>query len=309
MNKTKIILDTDPGNDDLLAIIMALKSELLDVRGLTIVGGNASIEHTTGNALSLLTYMDRIEVPVYVGDASALNEASTSAEEFEEFKSHRIEIHGETGLHVSLPNPSIGPQKIHAVEFIIGEAERHKGELILVPVGPLTNIALALKKQPKLVDWIQSINLMGGAVNVPGNVTEYAEFNIYCDPEAANAVLSSGIDIKMCGLDITRVTSVKKEETDWLAGNSAGEKIIRRLLNTVFETTGRNSFSLHDPITVLSVLYPELIDWKEYDVSVICEGSQFGKTVGTLNPNGCVSVGIGIDQVLAKSKIAEILSE
>ena len=253
--------------------------------------------------------MDRIEVPVYVGDASALNEASTSPEEFEEFKSHRIEIHGETGLHVSLPNPSIGPQKIHAVEFIIEEAERHKGELILVPVGPLTNIALALKKQPRLVDWVKSINLMGGAVNVPGNVTKYAEFNIYCDPEAANAVLSSGIDIKMCGLDITRVTSVKKEETDWLAGNSAGEKIIRRLLNTVFETTGRNSFSLHDPITVLSVLYPELIDWKEYDVSVICEGSQFGKTVGTLNPNGCVSVGIGIDQVLAKAKIAEILSE
>ena len=309
MNKTKIILDTDPGNDDLLAIIMALKSELLDVRGLTIVGGNASIEHTTVNALSLLTYMERIEVPVYVGNASALNEASTSAEEFEEFKSHRIEIHGETGLHVSLPNPSIGPQKIHAVEFIIGEAERHKGELILVPVGPLTNIALALKKQPRLVDWVKSINLMGGAVNVPGNVTKYAEFNIYCDPEAANAVLSSGIDIKMCGLDITRVTSVKKEETDWLAGNSAGEKIIRRLLNTVFETTGRNSFSLHDPITVLSVLYPELIDWKEYDVSVICEGSQFGKTVGTLNPNGSVSVGIGIDEVLAKAKIAEILSE
>ena len=309
MNKTKIILDTDPGNDDLLAIIMALKSELLDVRGLTIVGGNASIEHTTGNALSLLTYMDRIEVPVYVGDASALNETSTSPEEFEEFKSHRIEIHGETGLHVSLPNPSIGPQKIHAVEFIIVEAERHKGELILVPVGPLTNIALALEKQPSLVDWVKSINLMGGAVIVPGNVTKYAEFNIYCDPEAANAVLSSGIDIKMCGLDITRVTSVKKEETDWLAGNSAGEKIIRRLLNTVFETTGRNSFSLHDPITVLSVLYPELIDWKEYDVSVICEGSQFGKTVGTLNPNGCVSVGIEIDQVLAKAKIAEILSE
>ena len=195
------------------------------------------------------------------------------------------------------------------MEFIIGEAERHKGELIIVPVGPLTNIALALKKQPRLVDWVKSINLMGGAVNVPGNVTEYAEFNIYCDPEAANAVLSSGIDIKMCGLDITRVTSVKKEETDWLAGNSAGEKIIRRLLNTVFETTGRNSFSLHDPITVLSVLYPELIDWKEYDVSVICEGSQFGKTVGTLNPNGSVSVGIGIDEVLAKAKIAEILSE
>jgi len=308
MKKAKIILDTDPGNDDLLAIIMALKSEVLNIQGLTIVGGNASIEHTTSNALSLLTYMNRIEVPVYVGDASALNEASTSVEEFEEFKSHRIEIHGETGLHVSLPKPSIGPQKAHAVDFIINEIEGNKGELILVPVGPLTNIALALKKQPRIKDWVKSIYLMGGAIDVAGNVTEHAEFNIYCDPEAAQTVMSSGINIKMCGLDITRRTSVKKDETCWLAGDSPGEKLIRRMLDTVFQTTGRNSFSLHDPITVLSVLHPEVIDWKEYDVSVICEGPQFGRTVGILNPNGLVSVGIGIDQGLAKSKIAEILS-
>ena len=119
MNKTKIILDTDPGNDDLLAIIMALKSDLIDIRGLTIVGGNASLENTTNNALSLLTYMGRMEVPVYVGDASALNESSTSPEEFDEFKCHRIEIHGETGLHVSLPKPSIRPREMHAVDFII----------------------------------------------------------------------------------------------------------------------------------------------------------------------------------------------
>ncbi|MDC0035796.1 nucleoside hydrolase [Chloroflexi bacterium] len=308
MNKNKIILDTDPGNDDLLAIIMALKSELLYIHGLTIVGGNASIEDTTDNALSLLTYLDRTEVPVYVGDPSALNEILISTEEFEEFKSHRIEIHGETGLHIKLPTASIAPQEIHAVDFIISEAEANKGELILVSVGPLTNIALALEKEPRLIDWIKSIHVMGGAIDVPGNVTEYAEFNIYCDPEAANTVLSSGIDVKLCGLDITRVTSVKQDETEWLRGNSPGEKLIRQLLDTVFENTGRNSFSLHDPITVLSVLYPELIDWKAYDVLVICEGSQFGRTVPTLNPNGFVSVGIRIDQEKAKAKIAEILA-
>jgi len=308
--KRQIILDTDPGNDDLLAIIMALKSDLIHVRGLTVVGGNASIENTTNNALGLLAYMERTEIPVYVGDASALNEISTSPEEFEEFKSHRIEIHGETGLHVTLPKPSITPQKTHAVDFIISEAEVNKGELILVPVGPLTNIALALKKQPKMRDWVKSIHLMGGAVNVPGNVTEHAEFNIYCDPEAANAVFSSGIDIKMCGLDITRYTSVKREETDWLNGNSPGEKIIRQLLDTVFKKfPDRNYFSLHDPITVLSVLHPELIEWEMFDVSVICNGSEFGKTLGTVNAEGSVAVGIDINQVLAKAKIAEILSE
>ena len=109
MNKIKIILDTDPGNDDILAIIMALKSQLIDIRGMTIVGGNASLENTTNNALSLLTYMNRVEIPVYVGDPSALNETLTSPEEFSEFNSHRIEIHGETGLHVPLPSPANEP--------------------------------------------------------------------------------------------------------------------------------------------------------------------------------------------------------
>ena len=309
MNKIKIILDTDPGNDDLLAIIMALKSQLIDIRGMTIVGGNASLENTTSNALSLLTYMNRVEIPVYVGHPSALNETLTSPEEFSEFKSHRIEIHGETGLHVPLPSPANEPEEMHAVDFIISEAEANKGELVLVPIGPLTNIAMAIKKEPNIKDWVKRIHLMGGAVNVPGNVTEHAEFNIYCDPVAANEVMSSGIEIKLCGLDITRNTSVKREETDWLNGNSPGEKVIRQLLDTVFKKIpDRNYFSLHDPITVLSVLHPELIQWELFNVSVICNGPESGKTLGTVNAEGSVAVGINIDQELAKMKIAEILS-
>jgi len=309
MNKIKIILDTDPGNDDILAIIMALKSQLIDIRGMTIVGGNASLENTTNNALSLLTYMNRVEIPVYVGDPSALNETLTSPAEFSEFKSHRIEIHGETGLHVPLPSPANEPEEMHAVDFIISEAKANKGELVLVPIGPLTNIAMAIKKEPNLKGWVKRIHLMGGAVNVPGNVTEHAEFNIYCDPVAANEVMSSGIEIKLCGLDITRNTSVKREETDWLNGNSPGEKVIRRLLDTVFKKIpDRNYFSLHDPITVLSVLHPELIQWEMFNVSVICNGPESGKTLGTVNAEGSVSVGVNIDQELAKIKIAEILS-
>ena len=232
MQSTKIILDTDPGNDDLLAIVMALQSDLIDIRGLTIVGGNASLENTTNNALSLLTYMSREEVPVYIGDPSALNEGSTSPEEYDEFISHRIEIHGHTGLHVDLPMPSIKPIEGHAVDFIIREAELHKGEMVLVGIGPLTNIAKAIKKQPELKQWLKGIYLMGGAINVAGNVTEYAEFNIYCDPEAANYVLSSGIGINVCGLDITRETYVGRKEIDWLNGPSLGERIIRPLLDT-----------------------------------------------------------------------------
>ena len=309
MSKIKIILDTDPGNDDLMAIIMALKSDLIDVRGLTVVGGNASIEDTTNNALSLLTYLNRVEVPVYVGNASALNQISTSTEEFDEFVSHRIEIHGESGLHVNLPSPSVQPRQQHAVDFIIEEVESNKGEIILVPVGPLTNIADAIKKQPKLKEWVRAIHVMGGAVGVPGNVTKHAEFNIYCDPEAASDVFASGIEIKLCGLNITRPTSVNKDESDWLQGTSREEVLIDELLTNTFEQNSRReSFSLHDPVAVLSLLYPDLIEWELFDISVISEGPEFGRTIGIVDTEGTVAVGVRINSSLAKEKIADILA-
>ena len=309
MRKIKIILDTDPGNDDLMAIIMALKSDFIDVRGLTVVGGNASIENTTNNALSLLTYLNRAEVPVYVGYASALNEISTSTEDFDEFVAHRIEIHGESGLHVTLPSPSVQPREKHAVDFIIEEVESNKGEIILVAVGPLTNIADAIKKQPKLKEWIRAIHVMGGAVGVPGNVTKHAEFNVYCDPEAANDVFASGIEIKLCGLNITRPTSVNKDESDWLQGTSREEVLIDELLTNTFEQNSRReSFSLHDPVAVLSLVYPDLIGWELFNISVTSEGPEFGRTIGIVDTEGTVAVGVRINSSLAKEKIAEILA-
>ena len=309
MRKIKIILDTDPGNDDLMAIIMALKSDFIDVRGLTVVGGNASIENTTNNALSLLTYLNRVEVPVYVGNASALNEISTSTEDFDEFVAHRIEIHGESGLHVTLPSPSVQPREKHAVDFIIEEVESNKGEIILVAVGPLTNIADAIKKQPKLKEWIRAIHVMGGAVGVPGNVTKHAEFNVYCDPEAANDVFASGIEIKLCGLNITRPTSVNKDESDWLQGTSREEVLIDELLTNTFEQNSRReSFSLHDPVAVLSLVYPDLIGWELFNISVTSEGPEFGRTIGIFDTEGTVAVGVRINSSLAKEKIAEILA-
>ena len=308
MKKAKILIDTDPGNDDLLAIVMALSSPHFDLRGLTVVGGNASLVDTTNNALSLLSYMGRPDIRVYVGYPSAMNETLTSSAKLDEFKSHRSRIHGDTGLHVDLPEPTMNPMNGNAVDFIISESEANKGELILVPIGPLTNIARAIEKEPNIVDWVKAVHVMGGAVNVPGNITEDAEFNIYCDPEAANEVLSSGLDIKLCGLDITRETSIKRDEVEWLKGDSPGERLIRQLLDIVFrKLTDRNYFSLHDPIAVLSVLHPELIQWKMSRVSVVCDGKEVGKTIDLDEANGSVSIGIDIDRDAAKAKIAEIL--
>jgi len=308
MSKIKVIIDTDPGNDDLLAIVMALNSSKLDLLGLTVVGGNATIEDTTNNALSILTYMKRTDIPVYIGDPSALNEKFTTQKEVDEFNSHRSRIHGVRGLHVDLPKPSISAEKDHAVDFIIQQAQANKNELILVPIGPLTNIALAIKKEPNLKNWIKSIHVMGGAVTVPGNVTPHAEFNIYCDPVAANEVFSSGIDIKLCGLDITQQTSIGKQETNWLKGNSIGEILIKDLMKNLYiNDPSRNSFSLHDPITVLSLIHPEIIDWKKSAIEVIADQFEFGRTIDTDDPDGSVSIAINIQQEVAKDKIAQMI--
>ena len=150
---------------------------------------------------------------------------------------------------------------------------------------------------------------MGGAVGVPGNVTKHAEFNVYCDPEAANDVFASGIEIKLCGLNITRPTSVNKDESDWLQGTSREEVLIDELLTNTFEQNSRReSFSLHDPVAVLSLLYPDLIKWELYNISVIYDGPEFGRTIGIVDTEGTVAVGVRINSSLAKEKIAEILA-
>ena len=150
---------------------------------------------------------------------------------------------------------------------------------------------------------------MGGAVNSPGNVTDHAEFNIYCDPQAANYVFSSGIDIKLCGLDITRITSVDKNELNWIMGRSKEELLISELLVNTFEKNpGRKAFSLHDPVAVLSLINPELIEWELHKVITIIEGPEFGRTDGVADQEGTVSVGVSIDSIRAKNKIAEILA-
>ena len=309
MSTTKVIVDTDPGNDDLLAIVMALNISQLDLLGLTVVGGNATLKDTTNNALSILTYMGRTDIPVYVGDPSALNQKFTTPAEVDEFNSHRSRIHGAHGLHINLPEPSFPAEEDNAVDFIIQQAKANKGQLVLAPIGPLTNIALAIKKEPNLKSWVKSIHVMGGAVNVPGNVTPFAEFNIYCDPVAANEVFSSGMDIKLCGLDITQHTSIKKLETDWLKGNSRGEILIRELMENIYKNdASREFFSLHDPITILSVIHPEMIEWKKSTIDVSTDPIQFGRTIDTNNPEGSVHIATKIDQEAAKTRIAQIIA-
>ena len=180
----KCIIDTDPGADDVLALIMALNADGagdMEILALTTVEGNARLEHTTANALRLLDYMGRGEIPVYAGESTPLEG---------EFH-HAYEVHGDEGLTVRLPDTELMPAGENAVDFIVETALAMPGEVTLFALGPLTNVARALNRDARVKDALRRVYVMGGQGDGQGNVTPYAEFNIWDDPFAANVVFSS----------------------------------------------------------------------------------------------------------------------
>src|SRR4051812_12844961 len=187
-----IILDTDPGHDDAIALLLALASPELEVLGVTTVSGNQTLDKTTTNALKILEFVDRTDIPVHAGCPRPLVREQWAAGY----------VHGESGLDgPDLPPPTTEPADGHAIDFIARTVEE-QGGVVLVPVGPLTNIGLLLARYPGIEERIARIVLMGGAI-AEGNVTPAAEFNIWADPEAAHRIFTSGIDVTMIGLDVT----------------------------------------------------------------------------------------------------------
>src|SRR5215469_16178453 len=179
----RIILDTDPGIDDALALFLALASPEVQLEAITTVSGNVDVHKTTRNALALLELAGRTDIPVARGCAEPLVRQVVSA----------AHVHGDNGLGgVVLPEPHTRPVSQHAIEVIIEKILAAPGEITLVPIGPLTNIALALRTEPRLAEQVREVVIMGGALLVPGNVTAAAEFNIYADPHAAHMVLHAG---------------------------------------------------------------------------------------------------------------------
>ena len=177
----KVIFDTDPGTDDALAIMMALNSPDIEVLGLTTTGGNASTANATSNALRLLNYVDRLDVPVARGGPRPL-----------EGVYHPNSFHGRAGLSVNLPLPDVKPVAVSARDYIISMASTMRGELSMFAVGPLTNVAKAILKEPRLPSWIKHLYIMGGTVDGRGNRTPHAEFNIWDDALAAQIGAQGG---------------------------------------------------------------------------------------------------------------------
>src|SRR4051794_30949797 len=205
---TPVLLDCDPGHDDAIALLLALGSDELELRGVTTVAGNQTLEKTTANAIRVLELAGRAEIPVAAGAGRPLVREPRVA----------AEVHGETGLDgPDLPPPQAEPSPEHAVDFL---AERIAGAT-LVATGPLTNVALLLARYPEAKP--ERIVLMGGVI-AEGNVTPAAEFNIWADPEAAHRVFTSGLDVTMVGLDVTHQALVTSAHAEQLRGAGPGGK-------------------------------------------------------------------------------------
>lgn len=272
----KIIIDTDPGQDDAVAILLALASPELEVLGLTVVAGNVPLAHTERNARAICELAGRADLPVYAGCDAPLVRPLVTAEH----------VHGKTGLDgVVLPEPGMPLAPGHAVDFLIDTLRREPaGTVTLVPIGPLTNIAAAFQRAPDIIERVQEIVLMGGAYFEVGNITPAAEFNIYVDPEAAQIVLASGAPVTMMPLDVTHKALTSRA---WVEGMRAMGRIGQAVASWTdfFERYDREKYGsegapLHDPCTIAWLLAPALFTGRHINVEIETKGEfTLGMTV------------------------------
>jgi len=252
--KHKIILDCDPGHDDAIAILLAAHHPEIDLLAITTVAGNQSVEKTTRNALKVCSLANIRQVPIAMGmDRPLLRPAR-----------HAPDIHGESGMDgPHIPEPDIELDPRHAVDLLIELLLNSDGDITLVPTGPLTNIAAALRREPAIVPKIAAISLMGGAIGI-GNVTPGAEFNIHTDPEAAEIVFGCGRPITMVPLEVTHQALATSEVTARLRAAQRSVATFAADLLVFFADTYRNVFGfpaapVHDPCAVAAVIDPSIL--------------------------------------------------
>lgn len=273
---SRVIIDTDPGVDDALALLLAMQSPELKIEAITPVAGNVPLELTLPNALRMVEIAGRPDIPVAAGAKTPLVRRLVTA----------AYVHGENGLDGTVfPEPKTRPSPQPAAELIRQIVRKYPREVTLLTIGPLTNIATALNSDPELAGMVRALVMMGGSLS-GGNITPAAEFNIYVDPEAARIVFQSGIPITMVGLDVTRRTTLTDEHVRALEAaqtpvSEAAAKIAR---NAIAHTRQRGFLvgpNMHDSLAVAAFLDPSLLRWKEYYVDVETAGElSAGETLG-----------------------------
>jgi inosine-uridine nucleoside N-ribohydrolase len=295
MSPTPILIDCDPGHDDAIALLLALASPELELIGVTSVSGNQTLEKTTANAIRVLEFAGRTDIPVAAGaDRPLVRERFVASY-----------VHGETGLDgPDLPPAQAQPVSRHAVDFLADTIRERDGAVTLVPIGPLTNVALLLALHPDARP--ERIVLMGGAI-AEGNVTPAAEFNIWADPEAAARVFGSGLDVTMVGLDVTHRALFTSAHVGRLAGRVGGmvAELLRFYGHFHKEVYNFDGSPIHDAVAVAHVIRGGLVKTDHLNTEIDVESELCrGRTVVDVwrrsgrEPNSHVAVDIDADGFL-----------
>jgi len=282
--RRKIIIDTDPGQDDAVAILLALGSPAeLEIVGIVAVAGNVGLAQNAKNALKIVELSGKTDTPVYAGCERPMRRKLVTAEQ----------VHGKTGLDgPDLPEPKIKLREQHGVDFIIETLRREpEGSVTLCTLGPLTNIGLAFQKAPDIVARVRELVMMGGGFFEGGNITPAAEFNIYVDPEAADIVFRSGVKLVMFGLNVTHQTRLAATALDTVRavqpGASPVADIMQFYCNTYHAFAGADprGAPLHDPCAIAYLIEPAIfsIEQRPGDV-VVADSESYGQTLIDLRP-------------------------
>ena len=300
-----VILDCDPGHDDAVALLLALASPELSLLGVTTVAGNTTLDQTTLNALKVLELSEHGHIPVAAGAVRPLVRELVVAHH----------VHGESGMDgPRLAEPAIRPLPIHAVDFLAEKIDSSPDPVTLIPVGPLTNIALLLIRYPEIFGNIDRIVSMGGAIGT-GNFTPAAEFNIYVDPEAAHRVYHSRVPITMIGLDVTHQALLDETHAERLRSTGRVGRFVAELLDFFIGNYPRHGTAgagapIHDAVAVASVIWPDLVTTEDCYVTVdtrseLCRGRTVVDRWHVTGETPNASVGL----TLPGDRFAELLVE
>lgn len=278
-------LDVDTGVDDALAIALAVRAGA-NLVGVSTVAGNVPIDFATDNTRGVLAHVGADEVPVHRGASRPLAVAYHDA----------AHVHGANGLGgADIGERRASESDVNGVQAILDAAERHSGELVLVALGPLTNVAIALSLRPALARQIGRLVIMSGAFRVPGNVTTHAEFNAFADPHAAQQVMAiDWPELVAVGIDVTHQTVVSRDQWEQIGeGASATAEMLRQIAARTFTERGMDGFYLHDPLAVAVALDPSLVATESMAIDVSLDEARRGKT--TPVGSGAVRVATGVD--------------
>ncbi len=266
-----LIIDCDPGKDDAVALLLAFASPEFELLAITTVAGNVPLDQTTRNALRICELAGRNHMAVHAGCPRPILKPLGTA----------VRVHGKDGLAgAALPDPVMAPHAVHAVDFLVDRLMASNGDITLAALGPLTNLALAMVKQPAIIPRLREIVLMGGAI-ARGNVTPHAEFNMFTDPHAAAVVFGSGAPLTMIGLDVThRAIATPQRVAAIRAIERPAAATVARMLALDLERR-EGGAPLHDPCVIAYLLAPDLFGGEAINVTVeMADAERLGQTVG-----------------------------